>query len=70
MNEDMLKDIDKRGKMFGAIIYTESGLMQFVTYDHKGCVDFVSREVDNVELFNRDGNTNCGTNVGNFKIKK
>ncbi len=68
VSENILSDINKRGEMFGAMIYTKSGLMQFIAYDNEGCVNFVSKEVDNVSLFNRDGDSNCGRNLGSFKI--
>lgn len=52
MNEDILKDLEKRGVLVqGFVTVDEQGKLQYISYDDNGCVSFMTNKLDNLVMY-------------------
>lgn len=56
--DEIFEDIKKRGCVIaGFIIQNEdTGLIRLITYDTKGCADFLTEEVERMDFYRRNDN--------------
>jgi len=50
MNETIMSDIEKRGRLVGVFVETKDSKVQFVAYDSEGLVSHVSEAVGEVSV--------------------
>lgn len=68
MNKAIIADIEKRGDIFGVLIYTKKGLLQFVTYVD-GVVSSVSQEFERVSMSSRKEG-NVFIDMGEWRVEE